>query len=834
VRPSEWKYEIDAWIDAFIPTLYIAHGSMRDNAGFPPLIFRLLIAFIVIATLAASSRSGQSNSDAPDFSVLDSILQSAIEPDEVPGAVLLVGHRGKIVYEKAAGMRALVPAREAMTIDTIFDIASLTKVVATAPSVTRLVEEGKLRLDDPVSRYLPEFAPNGKDQITIRMLLTHTSGLAPDPPIDAARAGKSALYAEINQETLVAPPGMRFIYSDTGFIVLGELVEKVSGMPLDEYSRRNIFEPLQMGETRFSPPSDWIPRIAPTEEIDLPAGEKPGSGKGRVLHGVVHDPTARAIGGIAGNAGVFSTAGDIAKFCEMIVNGGAVSPTDAQVILSSASIQKMTSAQSPPWIPAVRGLGWDIDSQYSSPRGDFFPLGSFGHTGFTGTSIWIDPASQTFVILLTNSVHPYRRPAISSLRSKVATAVATALHIRDTQSESSKFDRSAHAVRPYDLAGVLSASDHTSAGIDVLEDEQFAPLRGKRIGLITNQTGVDASGHRTIDVLAHADGVQLAAIFSPEHGLVGQLDASVASATDAATGLPVFSLYGETRRPTDEMLKGLDALVFDIQDAGVRFYTYATTMAYAMEEAAKRHVAFYVLDRPNPLDGETLEGPMLDRDKLSFTGYFPMPVRYGMTLGELAQMFNAKNKIGADLHVIAMKDWRREDRFEATGLTWIPPSPNLRSLNAALLYPGIEILQAAGVSVGRGTDAPFEVFGAPWIEPVAVADELNRRFIPGVRFVPTRFTPTSDLYARQLCGGISLVIIDRASLNPMLMGLEIAALLNKKYPNNFQLEKINELLGSSATIDRLKAGDAPSRIVLDWESDVDAFRKMREKYLLYH
>ena len=834
MRPSEWKYEIDAWIDAFIPTLYIAHGSMRDNAGFPPLIFRLLIAFIVIATLAASSRSGQSNSDAPDFSVLDSILQSAIEPDEVPGAVLLVGHRGKIVYEKAAGMRALVPAREAMTIDTIFDIASLTKVVATAPSVMRLVEEGKLRLDDPVSRYLPEFAPNGKDQITIRMLLTHTSGLAPDPPIDAARAGKSALYAEINQETLVAPPGMRFIYSDTGFIVLGELVEKVSGMPLDEYSRRNIFEPLQMGETRFSPPSDWIPRIAPTEEIDLPAGEKPGSGKGRVLHGVVHDPTARAIGGIAGNAGVFSTAGDIAKFCEMIVNGGAVSPTDAQVILSSASIQKMTSAQSPPWIPAVRGLGWDIDSQYSSPRGDFIPLGSFGHTGFTGTSIWIDPASQTFVILLTNSVHPYRRPAISSLRSKVATAVATALHIRDTQSESSKFDRSVHAVRPYDLAGVLSASDHTSAGIDVLEDEQFAPLRGKRIGLITNQTGVDASGHRTIDVLAHADGVQLAAIFSPEHGLVGQLDASVASATDGATGLPVFSLYGETRRPADEMLKRLDALVFDIQDAGVRFYTYTTTMAYAMEEAAKRHVAFYVLDRPNPLDGETVEGPMLDRDKLSFTGYFPMPVRYGMTLGELAQMFNAENKIGADLHVIAMKDWRRQDRFESTGLTWIPPSPNLRSLNAALLYPGIEILQAGGISVGRGTNAPFEVFGAPWIEAVAVADELNRRFIPGVRFVPTRLTPMSDLYARQLCGGISLVITDRASVNSMLMGLEIAALLHRKYPSNFQLEKINELLGSTATIDRLKAGDAPSRIVLDGQPELDAFRELREKYLLYH
>jgi uncharacterized protein YbbC (DUF1343 family)/CubicO group peptidase (beta-lactamase class C family) len=825
---------INARIDAFIPPLYIAHGYMRHNAGFPPSILRFLLLCIVFTPLGGASRSAQSKSSDPDFSAVDAVLQSAVDYDEIPGAVLLVEHRGKVGYEKAVGMRALIPAREAMTTNTIFDIASLTKVVATAPAVMKLIEEGKLRLDDPVVRYLPAFAPNGKDQITIRMLLTHTSGLAPDPPIDAARSGISALYAEINRESLLAPPGMRFIYSDTGFIVLSELVEKTSRMTLDEYARVNIFEPLQMQHTRFKPPPEWIPQIAPTEEVELPGDEKPGSGKGHLLRGIVHDPTARAIGGVAGNAGVFSTAADLAKFCEMVLNGGTVSNTGAQQGLSQASIEKMISPQSPPWVPAVRGLGWDIDSQYSSPRGDFFPLGSFGHTGFTGTSIWIDPESETFVILLTNSVHPFRRPPISSLRSKVATAIAAALHISDTQGTSSAFDRSAHAVRPYDLAGTMSLSDHTKTGIDVLEDQQFAPLQGKRVGVITNQTGVAAAGRRTIDVLAHAESVHLASIFSPEHGLAGQVDARVPSATDAATGLPVFSLYGETRRPTDEMLQGLDALVFDIQDAGVRFYTYTTTMAYAMEEAAKRHIAFYVLDRPNPLDGDTIEGPMLDRDKLSFTGYFPMPVRYGMTLGELAQMFNAENKIGADLHVIAMQDWHRQDRFEATGLTWIPPSPNLRSLNAALLYPGIEILQAAGVSVGRGTEAPFEVFGAPWIEPVESADELNRHFVPGVRFVPTRFTPTSDLYKGQLCGGIALVITDRASVNAMLMGLEIAAILNKKYPNNFQLAKMIELLGSSATIDRLKAGDAPSRIVLDWQTELDAFRKMCEKYLLYH
>jgi len=437
------------------------------------------------------------------------------------------------------------------------------------------------------------------------------------------------------------------------------------------------------------------------------------------------------------------------------------------------------------------------------------------------------------VILLTNSVHPFRRAPIVSLRSKVASAVAAALQIGDARANTSQFERSAHVPRPYDLAGIFSASDNTKAGVDVLEDSQFAPLQGKRIAVITNQTGIDSQGRRSIDVLAHANGVRLVAIFSPEHGPQGLSDERVGSATDSATGLPVFSLYGETLRPTDNMLSGIDALVFDIQDAGVRFYTYTTTMAYAMEEAARRRIPFYVLDRPDPLDGETIEGPMLDRDNLSFTGYFPMPVRYAMTMGELAQMFNAENKIGADLHVIAMKNWHRADRFEATGLAWIPPSPNLRSLNAALLYPGIEILQAGGISVGRGTDVPFEIFGAPWIDAVALAVDLNRRLIPGVRFVPTRFTPASGIYAGEQCQGISLVLTDRASFNSMLMSLEIAQTLYKNYPEKFRVDKIIFLLGSAATLARLKSGDAPARIIMDWQPELEAFRKMREKYLIY-
>lgn len=377
-------------------------------------------------------------------------------------------------------------------------------------------------------------------------------------------------------------------------------------------------------------------------------------------------------------------------------------------------------------------------------------------------------------------------------------------------------------------------SEATKTGIDVLEDESFAPLRGKHVGMMTNHTGIDSRGRRTIDVLAHAPGVKLVAIFSPEHGIAGRVDAAVANAKDAATGLPIYSLYGEVRRPTEAMLQGIDTLVFDIQDAGVRFYTYVTTMAYCMEEAAKRHIAFYVLDRPNPLGDEMIEGPMLDRDRLSFTGYFPMPVRYGMTMGELAQMFNAENKIGVDLRVFPMVNWKRSDTYDQTGLKWIAPSPNLRTVTAAFLYPGIEILQAGGVSVGRGTDTPFELFGAPWIQGPELTAELNRRAVPGVRFQTTTFTPDEALYKGQYCQGVSISITVRAALQSMRVGLEIAAALHRLFPQQFHLEKIIELLGSQSTLVRLQRGEAPAEIVASWSAELDKFRAMREKYLLYH
>jgi uncharacterized protein YbbC (DUF1343 family) len=381
--------------------------------------------------------------------------------------------------------------------------------------------------------------------------------------------------------------------------------------------------------------------------------------------------------------------------------------------------------------------------------------------------------------------------------------------------------------------GLQQPVEHTETGIDVLEEQNFAPLRGKRVGLITNQTGVDSQGRRTIDVLAHADGVKLVALFSPEHGIEGKVDATVGNATDAATGLPIYSLYGDTRRPTDQMLQGIDALVFDIQGAGVRFYTFITTMGYCMEAASKHRIAFFVLDRPDPLGGEKIQGPMLDPERMSFVGYFRMPVIYGMTLGELAQMFNAENKTGVELHVVAMKYWHRRETYDQTGLKWIPPSPNLRTINEVFLYPGVEILQPAGVSVGRGTDAPFEQVGAPWIHVDELLKSLNPRQIPGVRFTAASFTPSSGLDSGEACEGVRLEITDRDAFDSIRVGLEIADALHRLYPLRFQITKLTDLLGSQATVDALIAFQSPASIIVGWANDLAAFRALRAKYLIY-
>ena len=705
---------------------------------------------------------------AQEIPAVSAAIERAITQGQLPGAVCLIGTPERTIHRRAYGWRSLEAPREVMTVDTIFDVASLTKVVATTSGIAKLYESGRLELDAPVQRYLPEYP---RSAITLRHLLTHVSGLRPDLDLEPAWSGYETGIRLAIADPPRAAPNEKFAYSDINFLLLGEIVQRLSGRALPEFVRQEVFAPLGMTDTMFQPPAALRPRIAPTEKYP---------GMRESLRGVVHDPTARFMGGVAGHAGLFTTVDDLAKFARMMLSGGGP-------VFRGETIERFTSPQSPPHLP-VRGLGWDIDSPYSTPRGDLF-RGGYGHTGFTGASIWIEPSARVFVILLANAVHPVRRPPISALRRAVATEAARAL-----------------------------GAGQTLTGIDVLEADRFAPLRGRRVGLITNHTGLTRDGRRNVDAMI-AGGVTVTALFSPEHGLAGKEDhEQIGDTRDEKTGLRVWSLYnGEQRRPSPASLTNVDVLVFDIQDIGTRFYTYLSTMVNAMEEAARRKLPFVVLDRPNPITGRIVEGPMLDPGLVSFVGIRPLPLRHGMTLGELARMLNAE--IGADLQVIAMRNWSRHLWWDQTGLTWVNPSPNMKTLYGALLYPGVALLEFnKNYSVGRGAEAPFEQIGADWIEPARLAAELNARWIPGIRAYPQ-------------AGSVRLIVTDRDRVQASLLGIEIASALLRLYPGRIDLQACARLIGSQRVIAALQRGDDP-RTILQAE-DLQPFLKQRAKYLLY-
>ena len=639
-------------------------------------------------------------------------------------------------------------------------------------------------------------------------------------------------------------------------MTLGEIVFRITNLSLDQFVASNLTKPLGLNDTTFLrfPDSGWrgtLTRVAPTENIrgqnsylgstfegDPHTGDK-------ILRGEVHDPTAFRMGGVAGHAGLFSTADDLARFCHMLLNGGVL---DGKRIMGAATVARMTAPIVVSETGNTRGLGWDINTSYSSNRGDLFPLGSFGHTGFTGTSIWVDRVSQTFVIILSNRVHPDGKGDVTPLRAKVATVVASA--IEDTPIEAVRLAEAAYASQvaaqiprfvankqaalagPQPSAGVPRSAVVLN-GIDVLERDNFKQLAGMKIGLVTNQTGRDLKGTQTIDILKGANGVKLTALFSPEHGIRGQADEKVNDSVDEKTGLPIYSLYGDTRRPKPEQLRDLDALVYDIQDIGTRFYTYTATLRNVLEEAAKAGKPVYVLDRPDPINGVSIGGPLAEEDKLSFIAAHTVPVRYGMTIGELAQMMNAERKIGADLRVIKMDGWSRSMWFDETGQTWIDPSPNMRSLTEAALYPGIGLLETTNVSVGRGTDTPFEIVGAPWIDGQTLAAYLNDRSMNGVRFVPVRFKPNASVYKDQDLGGINIIVTDRGIFDPLRTGIEIATALRSLYPKDWDVDKYGRLLVNAEILEMIKRGDRPEAVESAITARLADFEKRRAPFLLY-
>jgi len=842
--------------------------------NFAPL--RLCVFALIFCALAAAQGlpvavPNTVGMSAEKLSQIDGLIEKDIADKKLPGAVVVVGHKGKIVYRKAFGNRSLVPTVEKMTVDTIFDVASLTKPIATATSIMILVERGQIRLNDTIGKYIPEITDESAKKVTIQQLLTHTSGYQPDFDLREKWTGRDGMLQALYKEKLRQPAGTKFVYSDIGFIVLGEIVNLNTGYYpghpsyprfLDEYASNNIFTLLKINDTFFAH-NDYkerslesfvelenkIPKIAPTENIKgqqnylgskFEGDEKTGD---EILRGKVHDPTSFRMNGVAGHAGLFSTADDLARYCQMLLNGGTL---DGKRILSAATVARMTAPIVVSEEGATRGLGWDMNSAFSSNRGELFPLGSFGHTGFTGTSVWIDRVSQTFVVFLSNRVHPDGKGDVTPLRAKVSTVVASA--IEDTPVEvtrlaeniyysqvtpqiekfkAQKLQSQESAIRNPQSAIVLN-------GIDVLEKENFKSLEGLRVGLITNHTGRNRAGKQTIDILKEANNVKLVALFAPEHGIRGELDqAKINDSTDEKTGLPIYSLYGETRRPKPEQLKNLDALVFDIQDIGVRFYTYETTLLNVMEEAAKAKIPVFVLDRPNPINGVDVEGAIADADKLSFVVSHIVPVRHGLTLGELGVMMNADKKIGADVRVIKMENWAREMWFDETSQNWVNPSPNMRSLTEATLYPGIGLLETTNLSVGRGTDTPFEVVGAPYLDGQKLAAYLNEKNLRGVRFVPVKFTPNASVFKGEQCGGINIIITNRGQFQPVRTGIEIALALRTIFPNDWKTDKYNRLLANDETLELVMRGASVDTIETVWQKKLSEFKVRRASFLLY-
>ena len=781
---------------------------------------RAAAVLIALTSFAQSASAQASTSEAladlqPNIQRLhgaDKLIEEAIAAGKCPGAVLLVGRGDDVVWRKAYGYRSLEPQKTAMTADTIFDMASLTKPMATAVSILILSDRGKLNIYDKVARHIPEFAQSGKQDITIEQLLLHRGGLVPDNDISDYEHGPTEAWRNLYALERKWKPGTYFAYSDVGFIALGKLVEVVSGRTLDQFSQEEIYGPLGMNRTRFKPPQDWHSLCAPTEQRN-----------GHWMIGEVHDPRAYALGGVAGHAGLFSTADDLSRFCRMLLHNGQL---DGKRVLRESTVRAMTEPRRLADGSGCRGLGLDIDTPYSGCRGDRFEAGAtFGHTGFTGTSFWVDPIHSCYVILLTNSVHPDGKGNVLKLRHEVATVVAEAL-LGDLPT-------TRPSTRPASASIAHAPDSPVLCGIDVLEGNNFVPLNGKRIALVTNHTGLDLNRNRTIDVLRAAKNIRLTRICSPEHGLYGLVDEKVPDSVDPQSGLRVYSLYGKTEKPSGQMLQDIDAIVYDIEDVGARYYTYTTTMGLCMQAAAEHKLAMFVLDRPNPVTGLIVDGPLADENDLGFTAFAPIPVSHGMTHGELARMFNDTRNIHCDLTVIPMSGWKRWMWFDDTGRAWTNPSPNMRNPTQALLYLGVGLLEASNVSVGRGTDQPFELFGAPWVEGRQLAVALNQADLPGLRFVAITFTPASSKFAGQVCQGCYITVTDRTAVEPVRAGLTIAWTLKHLFGDKFEIASVNKLMKNAAAQRLLATATDPAALNQSWREPLESFKRMRERYLLY-
>lgn len=758
-------------------SLLFCHPRAHVVSGAPPPA-----AKDVPPADAAAPPVADDDAELARWSPIDAAVNAALAEGKMPGCVITVGRHDGVLFQRAYGARALLPERAPMTADTVFDLASLTKPVATATSLMILVDRGKVDLDARASTYVPELSR--LPPFTVRHLLLHTSGLPAVTPVRDWSSDRAELMRRIGALTLKTNPGERFLYSDVGFAVVQEIVERVSGKELAAFATTEIFAPLGMTETAFRPPAELRARAAPTEPRD-----------GGFMLGEVHDPRAFAIGGVAGHAGLFSTARDLTRFARAMLGRGAL---DDHRLFDASTFARFVERHETS--KGGRALGWDVDSSFATHKSPLLSPTAFGHGGYTGTALWIDPQRDFFVLFLSNRVHPDGKGAVNPLVAEVATLALKATEV--------------------------------STGIDVLRRESFARLQGAHLGLVTNASARTNDGTSTIDAVRSAPGVSLAAIFTPEHGLGGDREGKIADTT--YEGIPVYSLYGERFAPNADSLAGIDTLVVDLQDVGVRFYTYASTMKRAMKVAAERHLRLVVLDRPNPLGGAVVDGPMLPAsDTKSFVNHHALPLRHGMTMGELALLFASDEALAIKPEVVKMTHWRREDTFEQTGLAWSPPSPNLRTAREAILYAAIGVLESTNVSVGRGTDTPFELVASPWMNGALVARRLTEAHLPGVRFEPTEVVPRSSIHAGKRCSGVRLTLEDPARFEPIRTALAIARVLHEAHPTEWDLDGMDRMLRHKPALEGIRAGKEAAEIEALWAPELAAFVERRRSFLLY-
>ncbi len=731
---------------------------------------------------------------------IDALVAQALEEHRMPGAVVIVGKKSGVYFRRAYGRRALLPEPLPMSTTTIFDLASLTKPIVTASLVQWLIERRLLNLDDAVSRHLPGFASHGKEKVTVRQLLEHIGGLPIVNPLKDYREGSERALERVLDQRLENAPGQTYLYGDLSYIVLGALIEKLSGERLDALGKRVLFEPLMMRDAGFLPSPTERFRIAPTEVAD----ERPIP----LIHGEVHDPRAWLLGGVAGNAGLFATADDVARFARMLLGEGEL---EGVRVLSRASVQELTRPEQVPG--AVRTPGWDVTSSYSKARGRYLSPRAYGHGGYTGTSLWIDPELDLFVGFLSNRVHPKPEKSVIALQGDIADAAVAAL-----------------APAP---AVCLSPRVPLQSGVDVLQGRGFDSLRGRRVGLVTHRAAIDALGRTTLDVLAAAPDLKLVSLMTPEHGFNASAEGKIGDSFDGARALPVFSLYGATLEPTARMLSEVDVLVVDLVDVGTRYYTYMSTLHQTLRAAAKFQIPVVVLDRPNPIGGVAVEGPLLDVGYENFVNYHRLPVRHGMTAGELAQLINEERGIGARLEVVPVVGWQRNMLQSDTGLPWQNPSPNLRDLEAALLYPAIGLVEATNVSVGRGTEQPFHVLGAPFIDAPAFLSALRAAALPGVSFSAIEFVPHAAPHKDKRCHGVSATITDALAFRPVLTGLTLARILWHQRRKEWHSHKLIRLVGNRAVVDALAGSQPMADVERLWQGELEAFRQRRARHLLY-